>query len=365
MRTMIVLVVGVIAGGCSTGGQVSTAYVAYPPPPQRPRIQFLTKIVEARDIEKESRLMNFLVGDVSSVRKLRKPTGIAAHDGVIYVADPGWDTVIKIDLKQKLFETIGDHDDGKLNVPVAIAIDKNGDKFFADSGRRQVVQFNAENEFVGSYGDPAEILPTGVAVDERRLYVCDRRGHQVLVFDRRSRKAVRTIGGPGKDEGEFNTPTSLSLNEDGHLFVTDMANFRVQEFDEKGEYVKSYGFLGDGPGTFARPKGTASDREGYLYTVDAAFENVQIWDSSNAQVVLAFGGSGVGPGQMYLPGSVFVSYDLVDYFKDYVSPDFTLEYVVLVANNYGPNKVAVYGFVNPKDPSKYVDFSSGDDAEVE
>jgi len=337
----------------------------YPAPPQRPRIQFLTQFVEARDIESESQLMKFLVGDVASARKLRKPTGIAAFGGVIYVADPGWDTVIVIDLENKLFDTLHDHDEGKLNVPVAIAIDAEGNKFIADTGRRQVVEFDAEANFVWAYGESSEMIPTGVAVDGRNLYVADRRGHRVLVFDRRSKKVTREIGAPGKKDGQFNAPTSLSVNDDHHLIVTDMANFRVQEFDAKGEHVKSYGFLGDGPGTFARPKGTSPDRSGHLYTVDAAFENVQIWDTSNAQALLAFGGSGVGPGQMYLPGAVFVSYDLNDYFEELVSPDFSLEYIILVANNYGPNKVAVYGFVNPKDPSHYVDFSSQEEPSVE
>lgn len=362
---LLVVATAVCIGGCSTSAPLDTGYVMYPAPPQRPRVQFLTQFVEARDIESESQLMKFLVGDVASARKLRKPTGIAAYDGVIYVADPGWDTVIVIDLKNELFDTLHDREEGKLNVPVAIAIDSEGNKFVADTGRRQVVQFDAAGKFVWAYGNPSEIIPTGVAVDDRNLYVTDRRGHRVLVFDRRSKKVVREIGAPGKKDGQFNSPTSLSISDEHHLFVTDMANFRVQEFDAKGEHVKSYGFLGDGPGTFARPKGTSLDRAGHLYTVDAAFENVQIWDTSNAHALLAFGGSGIGPGQMYLPGSVFVSYDLNDYFTKFVHPEFTLEYVILVANNYGPNKVAVYGFVNPKDPSRYVDFSSQEDLPVE
>jgi len=364
---MLIVVVAAVActGGCSTSAPLDAGYVMYPAPPQRPRVQFLTQFAEARDIESESQLMKFLVGDVASARKLRKPTGIAAYGDVIYVADPGWDTVVVIDLENKRFDTLRDHEEGKLSVPVAIAIDADGQKFVADTGRMQVVEFDADSEFVWAYGNPSEIIPTGVAVGDRYLYVSDRRGNRVLVYDRRSKKVTREIGAAGKKDGQFNSPTSLSINGDHHLFVTDMANFRVQEFDAKGEHVKSYGFLGDGPGTFARPKGTSPDRSGHLYTVDAAFENVQIWDTSNAQALLAFGGSGVGPGQMYLPGAVFVSYDLNDYFNEFVDPDFSLEYVILVANNYGPNKVAVYGFVNPKDPSRYVDFSSQEESPVE
>ncbi len=343
------------SAACSTVKVPEGGYVFYPPPPQRPRVQFLARFAGARDIEPESRLMKFLVGETQSARRFRKPTGVAAGNGKIYVADPGWETVLVIDLEERTFETLGDHGEGKLLLPVVVALDEAGHTFVADTGRKQVVQFDAEGAFVHAYGVSEEFLPTGVAVDDRRLYVSDRRANNVVMFDRRNKKMVGTIGRRGDRPGEFSTPTSLTLDSRGHLFVTDMTNFRIQEFDGDGEFVQAYGFLGDGPGTFARPKGTAIDRDGHLYVVDAAFENVQIWDTSNAQVLMAFGGSGIGPGSMYLPGSVAISYELSQYFTDRVSSDFDLEYVILVANNYGPNKVGVYGFVTPKDPDSYVE----------
>ncbi len=74
---------------------------------------------------------------------------------------------------------------------------------------------------------------------------------------------------------------------------------------------------------------------------------------------------GFGPGDMYLPASVFISYDLVPYFEDYVDSDFDLEYVIVAANNYGPNKVAIYGFVHPKDPSRYPEYGLPDEEDEE
>lgn len=352
-----VLVAGL--NGCASTTARSSSSLFYPPPPQRPRIQYLKKFADGRDVEgRENAVVRFLVGDQSGERRLRKPTGLAAHDGVIYVADTGWDTVLALDLKNGVFDTIRDEGAGKLRVPVAIAIDSQGNKFVADTERNQVVQFDQENEFVYAYGEPEKIRPAGVAVDDKLLYVTNRSEHRVEIFDRATKKSVRTIGEFGDAEGQFNIPTSLSLDRNGHLFVTDAANFRIQEFDRDGKHVKSFGLLGDGPGTFARPRGHGVDREGHLYSADAAFENVQIWDTTNAEVLLAFGGPGVGPGQMYLPASVCISYDLVPYFTDLVDPDFTLQYVVLVANNYGPSKIGVYGFVNPKNPSQYVEHSN-------
>lgn len=344
--------------GCATPVRDDGGPFFYPAPPQRPRIQYLTRYAGATDVEgRPSIFMRFLVGDMTSRRRLRKPASVAAHEGVIYVADPGWESVIVLDLAERIFDSLRDRGDGKLQVPIAITVDEQGNKFVADTGRNQVVQFNAKNEFVQSFGNPAELIPTGVAVDKRYVYISDRREHQILVLDRRTKKRVRTIGAFGTREGHFNIPTSLTVDGRGHLFVTDVGNFRIQEFDADGKYVKSFGFLGDGPGTLARPKGTTIDGEDHLYTVDAAFENVQVWDVNNAEVLLAFGGTGVGPGGMYLPASVHVSYELVPYFEKFVASGFTLEYVILVVNNYGPNKLAVYGFVNPTDPSRYEEFA--------
>jgi hypothetical protein len=353
LSTFLLLAV-VSSFGCATGNSTDWGPVFYPPPPQRPRIQFLTSISGAEDVEEPANLlMTFLVGNLTANRRFRKPTSIAAHAGVIYVADPGWDTVLVLDLNERTFESIGDRGMGKLQVPVAVTVDASGNKFVADSGRNQVVQFNERNEFVRAYGNPETLKPTGVAVNDEFIYVVNRKKHRIEVYDRLSKQRVLDFGGYGTREGQFNIPTSLSRRDDGHLFVTDSANFRIQEFDDQGGFIRAYGFLGDGPGTFARPRGSAVDQDGHLYVTDAAFENVQIWDTDNAQVLLAFGGSGVAPGNLYLPGSVHIDYELVDYFRDYVDSDFDLEYVVLVVSNYGPHKISIYGFVSPKDASAY------------
>ncbi|MBW2396933.1 MAG: hypothetical protein JRG95_22015 [Deltaproteobacteria bacterium] len=209
--------------GCATPVSDDGGPIFYPLPPQRPRVQYLTRYVGATDLEgRPSALMRFLVGDVTSERKMRKPASVAAHDGVIYVADPGWETVLVLNLREGYFDGLKDRGEGKLQVPVAITIDEQGNKFVADTGRNQVVQFNPQNEFVRGYGNPATLIPSGVAVDKQHLYITDRREHQVLVLDRRTKKQLRVIGEFGPREGQFNIPTSLSVDERGHLFVTDL-----------------------------------------------------------------------------------------------------------------------------------------------
>ena len=51
---------------------------------------------------------------------------------------------------------------------------------------------------------------------------------------------------------------------------------------------------------------------------------------------------------MSLPAGVAISYDNLDYFKPYVYKDFNLKFLIYVTNQFGSNKIGVYGFVEEK-----------------
>ena len=47
---------------------------------------------------------------------------------------------------------------------------------------------------------------------------------------------------------------------------------------------------------------------------------------------------------MNLPATIVVDYDNVEFFKKYAVKGARIEFQVLVSNQYGPNKISVYGF---------------------
>jgi hypothetical protein len=95
-----------------------------------------------------------------------------------------------------------------------------------------------------------------------------------------------------------------------------------------------------------RPKGVAVDNKSNLFVVDAAFENVQIFNK-DGRILMFFGGPYKKRGDMFLPADVTISYTGLDYFSKYVDDSFILKYLIFVTNQYGPDKVSVYGFVEP------------------
>jgi hypothetical protein len=264
-----------VLGACTTPGTAVRGAqdpVFYPQLPQRPRLQFLRSFTGSRDLEEEeSALIRFLGGQPATRVTLAKPSDVATFDGVIYVADTGLNAVAVFDLKAEKVSIMGATGPGSLKCPVAITVDEHGNKFVADSVRGFVIQFDAQNKYVTGYGNPESLRPTGVAVDERHLYVVNRRADRVEIYDRETRELLRSFGKRGNGEGSFNTPTAITRDDEGHLYVTDAFNFRIQEFDPEGNYIKSYGWQGKTPGTFARPRGIDVDRSGHLYTLDGGF----------------------------------------------------------------------------------------------
>jgi DNA-binding beta-propeller fold protein YncE len=312
--------------------------------PNAPRIQHLRTFTGEGDVAKQtSDFARFIVGDAQSGVQLQQPYGVAMYDGKLYVADSKGPGLMVFDLKQNRFSLITGTGNGRMKRPINVTIDRDGTKYVTDTGRDQVLVFDEKDRFVTAFGAEGEFKPVDTAIAGDRLYVADIRHHQIQVLDKRTGRLLFKFGKAGSKEGELFHPTNLALGPDGDIYVVETSNFRVQRFTPDGKFVRIYGEVGTAPGRFTRPKGIAIDRAGRLYVGDSAFENVQIFDPSG-KLLLYFGQPGDRAEGLNLPAGVAIDYDNVDLFKPYADPRFALEYVILVASQFGPNKVDVFGF---------------------
>ena len=94
--------------------------------------------------------------------------------------------------------------------------------------------------------------------------------------------------------------------------------------------------------------GIAIDRDGYIYVVDSAFENIQVF-AQDGGALMFFGAPGDARDSINLPTVVKIDYDNIQYFEKYAAPNFEIEYLVLVASQFGVNKVSVFGFGSMKE----------------
>ena len=339
-----------LLAGCVTTPSKAPAQkeaVFYPRPPDAPRIQHLATYASARDLEIDksgSGLKDFLLGEDKHEEALMRPYGVAMADGKIYVADSRGPGLAIFDLKARKFSLISGSGSGRMQRPINVSIDADGTKYVTDAARNQVLVYDRGDSFIAAYGDKGEFKPVDIAIAGERLYVVDIEHHEVRVLDKRSGKLQFKFGRSGTDEGKWlHQPTNLAVGRDGDIYVVETGNFRVARFTPEGKFVRHYGEAGQAPGQFARPKGIAMDRAGRMYVGDAAFQNVQIFDH-DGRILMAFGQAVDNAPGLNLPAGVAVDYDNIALFRGFADPGFTIEHLILVVSQFGPNQVDVFGF---------------------
>jgi DNA-binding beta-propeller fold protein YncE len=316
----------------------------YPPPPQPPRIQHLATFSSDGDLAPPSSgFARFILGEDKTSRQLQRPYGVALFEGKLYVADSRGPGLVVFDLAQKRLTLVTGKGQGRMKRPINVTIDADGTKYVTDTARDQILVYDREERFIAAFGAEGQFKPVDTAIAAERLYVADIQHHEVQVLDKRSGKLLFKFGKPGSGAGELYYPTNLAIGADGGVYVVETGNFRVQRFTAEGKAVRSYGQIGSAPGSFARPKGIALDRAGRMYVTDAAFQNVQIFDA-DGRLLLFFGQPGDGAEGLALPAGIAIDYENVDLFRPYADDRFVLEYVILVASQFGPNKIDVFGF---------------------
>jgi DNA-binding beta-propeller fold protein YncE len=259
--------------------------------------------------------------------------------------------VLVADLKERSMTAFRARGQGVLRLPLNIAIDAAGSFYVADSGREQVVIFDKDQNYVAALGKLGEMAPRDVAVSQDRIYVADLKNHNVRVFDKATRNPLFTI--PRELDSanvarKLFSPTNLTLDSKGRLYVSDTGAFRVQVYDAAdGSYLRAVGGMGDSLGQFARVKGVAVDHESRLYAVDAMSQVVQIFDD-HGRLLTWFAEPGGSSRAQSLPAKVLVDYDDAAYFQSCVAPGFKVEYLVFVINQVGAHLVSVYGFGHPQ-----------------
>ena len=327
--------------------------VFFPPLPAIPRLQFLKSFSGPEEFGTATAggFEKFVLGAPEAEQGISKPYGMAIHDGKLYVCDVSRRLVEVLDLKKRTFGYMTE--DQRLTNPVNIHITDGGTKYVADPTAGAVLVFDRNDDLDAILGKELGIAPIDVTVRGQRCYISDFNSNQIVVFDINTQQEIARIGeqGAAQDKGKMlGLPpgqilliSDLTLDQQGNIYVSDKVAARITKFDESGKLQRVIGRLGDNIDEFVRPKGIAIDRNNRIWVVDTASEVAKIYDEQ-ARLLLFFGLGGNKPGMMNLPAKIVVDYDNVEYFEQYAVEGAKIEFLVLVSNQYGSNKISVYGF---------------------
>ena len=118
--------------------------------------------------------------------------------------------------------------------PRYVAIDGRGNIVVSDYDNHQLLVFSGKDgsllQRVGTAGsgDGQLNMPLGVAMTREGQYVvADSRNHRVMVFESDG-SFVRSIGSRGEAEGELQFPMGVAVDHAGDITVADWGNNRIQ-----------------------------------------------------------------------------------------------------------------------------------------
>ncbi len=342
-----------LLGSCASAGsrEGEQEKVFYPEPPDPPRIQFLMAIADGEDLEGGPSGLDSLLfgGKKKGGKPLLRPFGVTFHEGKAYITDTRLGVVIIADLEKKKVDLAPVKGRGRTMKPMAVEVLEDGRILVADAGRRQIVFYDRNWKYQAEWGPFGKgSVPVDVKVKGNRVYVVDgnRKGGSLRVLDLKTGKELFVLGKKETRAEFLRGPTSVAVDDKGFIYVVDTIYCQVYVWDKDGNFVRHIGEPGDMAGQFGRPKGIGVS-ENLLFVLDTAFENCQLFDL-DGRILMFFGGPGTGPGQMYMPAKIWVGDEGLEYFKDRIDPDFKAEHLILVTNQFGPNKLAFYALGHHK-----------------
>lgn len=122
--------------------------------------------------------------------EFQRPSGMAWHDGRLYIVDAFNDRIQVFDGQGRFLEILGTQDEtSRLHYPYDIALGPRQELWVVEYGAGRISRFNLEGDLLGRFGStgsgPNQFgTPWGLAVDSsRRVWVADTRNHRLVAVD--------------------------------------------------------------------------------------------------------------------------------------------------------------------------------------
>ncbi|MEW6503288.1 MAG: glycosyltransferase family 39 protein [Chloroflexota bacterium] len=214
-----------------------------------------------------------------------EPWGVAvAADGSVFVADT-WNHRIQKFTADGQFVTMWgffgqDVAPDAFWGPRDLAFDAEGRLFVTDTGNKRIVIFDQNGNYLDEFGSPG-IDPgqfdeqVGIAINAKnQLFVTDTWNQRVQVFqiDTQSGKTffLRSWDIFGWFGQSLENKPYIAVDNRGNVFVTDPEGYRVLQFTEEGQFVRTWGGYSPDIDGFGLAAGIAVDGEGHIWVSDAA-----------------------------------------------------------------------------------------------
>jgi hypothetical protein len=205
----------------------------------------------------------------------------------VWIIDDQLHVIYKFTYDGKLVMTLGTkgtrgRDGGKLfDRPTDIAWLPDGTFFISDGyGGTRVAKFDKDGKFLMDWGGPPKdpnnpgpnefnTVHSIQISNDRRLFVVDRGHRRIQVFDENGKFLDMW------KTGARSSPYAHLITTDQFLWIADGGTNRIVKYDLSGHYLYGWGGPGGQPGQFNGPHSITVDQEGNLYLAEVFNGRVQ------------------------------------------------------------------------------------------
>ena len=164
--------------------------------------------------------------------------------------------------------------DGQFKIPHSLAIDLFGNVYvpqiLVTIGSRNFLPMvrslkNGDQKVAGQFNQLHDIAVDPIG---NFVYTVELANHRVQKFDNNGTFLTKWdfnyTGGAGADR----RPHQLAVDSYGYVYLTDRGGSEVLKFNNNGTFMEKWGAYGSGAKQFVRPHGIAFDSKDYMYVTD-------------------------------------------------------------------------------------------------
>ena len=160
------------------------------------------------------------------------------------------------------------------------------------------------------------VWPTSISLDSQgNLYLSDEWLNRIAIFSSDG-DWLGAWGTRGQNDGEFDKPSGIAFDSEDNLYVVDTGNNRIQKFTKDGQFLAKWGQQGSGDGELNMPWGIDIDDNGDIYIADWRNDRIQKF-TSDGQFLMKFGTSGSEDGEFNRPTDMAVDGQGLIYVADW------------------------------------------------
>ena len=189
-----------------------------------------------------------------------------------------------------------------FRLPVDLALRRDGRIYVLNRGSEfmgqstRVTMLTIDEDYIGEFskggeGDGDLVWPSSIALDnDQNVYVSDDALNRISIFDKDG-EFLGKWGEPGSSDGQISKPSGIRFDKDDDLLIVDAGNHRIQKFTKDGKFLAKWGEAGTEDGQFNLPWGLTIDHRGDVYVADWYNDRIQKF-AADGRFLAAFGASG-------------------------------------------------------------------------